>query len=163
MKSKLVAFVAMLCVACLIASGAEAKGKPEKPAKPGEAETELIVFTEDLSGWQEVEGCCPNAGPFPRYTMILNFAVGEFPAGTEFDGQLFLNSYRSGHDRKYMVQFWNNHDEPGHVAIEIIGGEIYEDKKNKTLTVIFTNEDCVDLHTKELITPVSFTLVRTPL
>jgi len=24
-----------------------------------------------LQGWAHVEGCCPNAGPSPRYTMYL--------------------------------------------------------------------------------------------
>ena len=162
MKSKLVAFAAILCIASLIASGANAKGKPIKPDEPANTETELVVFTEDLSGWQEVEDCCPNAGPFPQYGMTLNFPVASFPAGSYFYGQLFISSYRSGHDRKYKVQFWNDHDEPGHIAIEIIGGEIYKDKKTKTLTVVFTDEDCVDLHTKEFIATVNFTLVRTP-
>ncbi len=155
MKGKLIAFAGILCIASLIVSGANAKGKPDKPGKTG---TELIVFTEDLSGSQLVEGCCPNAGPFPQYAMTLAFAVDDdFPADATYDGFLFMNQYGAGRDRKYLVRFWNNE-----IAIEIIGGEIYKDKKTKTLTVVFTDEDCVDLHTKEFIAIVNFTLVRTP-
>jgi len=55
------------------------------------------------------------------------------------------------------VQFWNDY-----VAIEIIGGVIDNDKKNKLLTVTFQDEACVDLYTKELIAEVSFVLVRAP-
>jgi hypothetical protein len=163
MKGKLVAFVAILCIASLIASGANAKGKPVKPDKPGNTQTELITFTGDLNGWQEVEGCCPNAGPFPQYKMTLSFAVGGFEVDTPIDGQLFMNVYRSGHDRGYKVQFWNDHDADNHVAIEIRGGKAYGDKKTKALTVVFENAECRNLHDpKDLITYVNFTLVRTP-
>ena len=155
MKGKLIAFAGILCIASLIVSGANAKGKPDKPPK---TETELIVFTGDLAGGQEVEDCCPNAGPFPQYAMTLNFAVGGFPAGSYFDGQLFINNYGSGRDRKYKVQFWV---EDG-IAIEVIGGEIYKDKRTKTLTVVFTDEMCVDLNTGEDIAEVDFVLTRTP-
>ena len=157
MKDKLVAFVGVLCIASLIASGAVAKGKPVKPEKPVDTNSELVVFTEDLVGWQVVEDCCPNAGPFPEYTMTLNFAVGGFDAGTVHDGYLFINNYGSGRDRGYKVQFWNDD-----IAIEIIGGVIENDKKAKILTVTFTDELCQDLFTKEPIAEVSFVLVRTP-
>jgi hypothetical protein len=161
MKGRFVAFVGIFCIAILIVSAANAD-KPPKPPKPDKTTAECITFTGDLIGHQQVEGCCPNAGPFPQYAMTLNFAVAGFPAGSYFDGQLFINNYGSGRDRKYKVQFWSDHDGPDHIAIEIIGGEIYADKKTKTLTVVFTDEDCVDLHTKEFIAKVSFTLVRTP-
>ena len=62
MKGRHFVLAGILCIASLIVSGANAKGKPDKPAK---TETELIVFTEDLAGNQLVEGCCPNAGPSP--------------------------------------------------------------------------------------------------
>ncbi len=52
--------------------------KPDKPGKPGNTQTELIVFTRDLEGSQDVAGCWPNAGPFPAYTMT--FDVPAFPA-----------------------------------------------------------------------------------
>ena len=157
MKGKLIAFASVLCITSLMVSGANAD-KPDNPGKPGKTKTELIVFTGDLSGWQEVEGCCPNAGPFPQYAMTLNFAVGGFPASSYFDGQLFINNYGSGRDRKYKVQFWVADG----IAIEIIGGEIYKDKKTKTLTVVFTDEMCVDLNTGEDIAEVDFVLTRTP-
>ena len=86
MKSKLVTFAAILCIASLIASGAYAKGKPVKPEKPDNTQTEWITFTGDLMGSQEVEGCCPNAGPFPEYTMALSFEVAGVPAYTDIDG-----------------------------------------------------------------------------
>ena len=100
MKVKLIVFAGILCIASFVVSGANAKGKPDKPPT---IETELIVFTGDFSGGQEVEDCCPNAGPFPQYAMTLNFAVGGFTAGSYFDGQLFINNYGSGRDRKYKV------------------------------------------------------------
>ena len=150
MKSKLIAFASILCIASLIVSGANAKGKPDKP--PG-SETEWIVFDGDLGGNQLVEGCCPNAGPSPQYLMTLAFEGGD----ATYDGFLFMNQYGAGRDRKYIVRFWNDQ-----IAIEIIGGEIYKDKKTKTLTVVFTNEMCVDLYTNDRIATVSFVLTRTP-
>ena len=161
MKSKLFTFVVALCIGCLITSGVSAKGKPDKPDKPVNTETEWIEFTGSLSGWQEVEGCCPNAGPFPSYTMTLDFP-DTLDLDDTYDGQLFINNYRSGHDRGYIVQFWNDHDALNHVAIEIKGGEVYMDKKTKIVTVVFEDAECRDLHTKEFIAEVSFTLVRTP-
>lgn len=89
--------------------------------------------------------------------MILQFAVGDFPVGSSIDGQLFINNYGAGRDAKYKVQFWN-----GEIAIEIIGGVIDNNKKTKVLTVTFTNEDCVDMNTGDVIAEVSFVLVRTP-
>jgi len=156
MKGRLVAFVGILCVASLIVSGANAKGKPDKP---GKTKTEWIAFTGDLIGDQSVEGCCPNAGPFPAYTMTLTFAVDENHLPGTYDGQLFINRYGAGRDHKYKVQFWNDDDG---IAIEIIGGEIFDDKKNKILRVSFTDEMCVNLNTGEAIGDVTFELVRTP-
>jgi hypothetical protein len=161
MKGRLVALVGVFCIASLIVFGADAKGKPDKPPKPNGPETELIVFTGDLEGGQEVEGCCPNAGPFPPYTMDLDFPVGDLQPGT-YDGQLFINFYGAGRDQKYKVQFWN--DDIG-LAIEIIGGVIFNDKKNKVLRVEFSADydECVDLYTKEHIAWVTFTLERSRL
>ena len=73
-----------------------------------------------------------------------------------YEGQLFINFFGAGRDQKYKVQFWNDD-----IAIEIIGGVIDNDKKNKVLTVTFTDETCVDLYTKSFIAEVSFVLVRT--
>jgi len=152
MKGKLITFAGILCIASLIVSGANAKGKPDKPPK---TETELIIFTGNLSGNEPVEGCCPNAGPFPKYGMSLS-GVGNIQDGY-YEGFLFINHHGAGRDRKYKVQFWNDA-----IAIEIIGGVIDNDKKNKILTVTFTDEDCVDLYTKAFIAEVDFQLVRTP-
>jgi hypothetical protein len=155
MRGRPAAYVAVFCVACLIVSGGYAKGKPDKP---GKTQTEWIAFTGDLIGAQPVEGCCPNAGPFPDYTMTLP-SDAPWPSGISgtHDGQLFINRYGAGRDQKYKVQFWNDD-----IAVEIIGGVIDDDKKNKTLTVTFTEEICVDLYTKDPIAVVSFELVRTP-
>ena len=160
MKSQIykwLALVAMLVSLVFVVTNATAK-KPVKP--PPDSDTtkaELIVFTEDLNGWQIVEDCCPNAGPFPEYTMTLNFAVSDFPTGTTYDGYLFINNYGAGRDREYKVQFWNDD-----IAIEIIGGEIDNNKKTKILTVTFTDALCFDMDTKAPIAIVSFVLVRTP-
>ena len=57
-----------------------------------------------------------------------------------------------------IVQLWN--DEIG-VAIEIIGGVIDNDKKDKVLTVTFEDETGWDLTNDIPIPNVSFVLVRT--
>ena len=73
MKGKLVAFAGILCIASLFISGANAKGKPDKP---GNTQTELIGFAGDFFyGSQPVKGCCPNAGPFPEYTLTLHVGL----------------------------------------------------------------------------------------
>ncbi len=69
------------------------RGKPDKPVKPdkpGKPKTEWIAFEGHLVGGQAVEGCCPNDGPFPEYTMTLLFEGDNFSEGT-YDGQLFIN------------------------------------------------------------------------
>ena len=163
MKGKLLAFASILCIASLMASGANAD-KPDNPGKPDKTTTESITFTGELIGIGEVEGCCPTSeDPFPTYTMYLGFAVAGYPAGEVVDGVLYINELGQGHDRKYKVQFWNDHNSPNHVAIEIIGGEITKDKKNKTVTVVFTDADCVDIHGGAFIAKVTFTLARAPI
>jgi len=162
MKRRLIAFVGIFCIAILIVSGVDARMNPDKPDKPpGKSKTEWIEFSGDLAGGQPVDGCCPNAGPFPEYRMCLNFEVGGFPAGTCYDGQLFINNYRylAKGERQYKVQFWK---EGTDVGIEIIGGVINFDKRSKILTVTFTEELCVDMCTGAPITTVNFTLVRHP-
>lgn len=157
---KLFGLVAILTVALVFISVGFIEGQVktlDKPDKPGESKTEWIAFEGDLVGGQAVEGCCPNAGPFPEYRMCLNFQVGNYPPGC-YDGQLFINNYGAGRDHKYMVQFWND-ALPG-LAIKIIGGVIDNDKKNKVLTVTFTNEMCVDLWSGTPIKVVNFTLKR---
>ena len=159
MKGRLVAFAGVVCIACLVVSVAYAgkPDKPPKPPKPDEATAEWIAFTGDLIGAQEVEGCCPNDGPFPEYGMTLGFKVRDFSPGTYLDGQLFINRYGAGRNQEYKVQFWNED-----IAIEIIGGVIDDDKKNKVLTVTFTGDICVVMWTGDPIAVVTFTLIRTP-
>ncbi len=159
MKGKLAAFAGILCIASLIVSGANAKGKPDKPpGKPGNQDntkTELIVFTGDLEGWAHVEGCCPNAGPSPRYTMYLPNGLYDlndkqiYPIGT-YDGELFMSGYGAGQDSEYIVQFHaccthvDSVDEckglHPELKFQIIGGTEVNDKKNKVLTVTFVDE-----------------------
>lgn len=156
MKGRLIASVGIFCIAILIVSGQDAQGKPDKP---GKSKTEWIAFDGDLIGGQAVEGCCPNDGPWPAYTMMLKFKVPGFLPDIFYDGQLFINYYGAGRNQKYKVQFWNN--ETG-LFIEIIGGVIKRDRKNKVLTVTFTDEECVDGWTGTHIAYVTFTLVRRP-
>ncbi len=156
-KGRLIVFLSIFCIAALMASSPVAQGKPEKPDKPGSSFTEWIEFTEDLVGGQPVDGCCPNAGPWPAYRMTLNFGSYNFSAGT-YDGQLFINYYGAGRDQKYKVQFWWDYD--ADLGIEIIGGVINHDRKNKVLTVTFTNEECRHIKTDTPIKLVNFTLVR---
>ena len=135
------------------------KGKPDKPFKPGKPEKDWIQFTGDLAtvpGGEVVDGCCPNAGPFPAYTMTLAFWVGDIPPGTPIDGYLFINGYGAGRNHAYKVQFWND---DLYIFIEIIGGVIDNDRKNKVLTVTFENEECFEYWTGTT-TLVTFTLVR---
>lgn len=155
--------VAILTVALVligvdfIESQVKTQGKPDKP---GKTKTEWIAFEGDLVGGQAVDGCCPNAGPWPAYTMMLKFKVPDFLPDIFYDGQLFINYYGAGRNQKYKVQFWNN--ETG-LFIEIIGGVIERDRKNKVLTVTFTDEECVDGWTGARIAYVTFTLVRHPI
>jgi hypothetical protein len=135
-----------------VVTGLEAK----KPDKPVQTPSEWIYFEGDLAGGEEVEGCCPNAGPFPEYTMTLDFP-GDHPLDGTHDGYLFINNFGVGRDHGYIVQFWNDD-----IGIEIIGGVVDNDKKNKILTVTFTNQMCTDLYTGNNIAAVSFVLVRTP-
>ena len=158
MKGRLVAFVGFFCIAILMTSSVFA-GKPvkePKDPKPEKTTAECITFTGDLIGDQQVEGCCPNAGPFPAYTMTLDLDMGSLD-GT-YEGQLFINYYGAGRNREYIVQFWN--DEIG-VAIEIIGGVIVNDKKTKVLTVTFDDETGWDSINEIPIPNMNFVLIRT--
>ena len=155
MKARIISLIGILCIASLIVSGANAKGKPDGPGGP---RAERIVFTGDLIGDQIVENCCPNAGPHPQYTMTLG-GDDPWPAGFSgtYVGQLHLNYYGHppGQRSKYKVQFWNDS-----IAIQIIGGVVERDRKNKRITVTFTNEECVDMYTGERIAFVNFVLIR---
>ena len=157
MKRRLIAFVGIFCIPVLIVSGAYA----QKPDNPGKSQTEWIGFSGDLTGGQDVNGCCPNAGPFPPYRMCLAFAEGK-PC---YDGYLFINGYGAGKNRQYIVEFWTGETWPpgdNDVAIEIIGGVIDFDRTTKVLTVTFTDEPCFHIHTGQYIKHLTFTLVRRP-
>ena len=176
MKGKLIAFASILCIASLMVSGANA-GKPikgDEPGNKGKTQTELIVFTGDLQGWAHVEGCCPNAGPFPEYELTLPVALviadgTYYPAGT-YGGYVFMNGYRIGKDRGYKVQFWTDDLDlpatgPDHICIEIYGGVPDYDKKTKVLTVTFEGVEWNLMHDPEKnpIGFVSFVLTRSPI
>jgi hypothetical protein len=168
-KRWLSVFTLLIC-GMLVATGIEAQkggGNGGGKDNPKKTKAELIVFTGDLEGSQEVVGCCPNAGPFPEYTMELSFAVkgSDYytPADTLIYGELFISGYSIGQDSGYIVQFSNEHSAENHVAFEIRGGEVSKDKKTKEVKVVFTDAECRDQHDpKDLITYVNFTLVRTP-
>jgi hypothetical protein len=165
MKAGRVAIVGVLFIAMLAISGANAD-KPEgqgKLAKPPSTSGECIVFTGDLAGKQIVEGCCPNAGPFPEYTMTLSEGILEDIPGGEYDGNVFMNYFGAGRTRRYIVQFWTPNDEP---FLEVRGGVIREATKDKlTVEFIAGNYDyCWDYSTtrdRPCFKEPTFTLVRT--
>jgi len=177
MKRRLVAFVGIFCIAILAVSVADA-GKPVKTPKPPKTPgltTECILFTGDLvsAGNTIIVGCCPNAGPWPAYEMTLT--TESLLDGT-YLGSVFMNSYgRNAPYAGYKVQFWtwdSELDDPGDgdYFFEIRGGEVQRDRKNKVLTVTFTDTNGTatgwkyydDAEPYEFLIPnVSFVLVRT--
>ena len=163
MKGKLIAFASVLCIASLMASGANAD-KPDNPGDKGDkgkTKTELIVFTGDLQGWAHVEGCCPNAGPYPEYSLTLSddFVAANttyFPSGT-YDGQVFMNGGK--------FQFWTEGWPGNHICIEIYGGVEDYDRKAKVLTVTFDEVEWNIMHVDPDKTPigkVTFDILRVP-
>ena len=174
MKGRLAALVGVLCVACLVVAVADAKGKPPKPDKPDEPDSkaECIKFTEDLESAGEtiISGCCPNAGPWPRYDMTLD--TGSQLDGTH-EGYLFINSLGTGPTQQYIVQFWTwdvDTETPGtgDYFFEIRGGTIVRDRKAKLLTVTYVDEAAVGWIYHDVsptiqvdIPAVSFELIRT--
>jgi hypothetical protein len=144
MQGRLVGLVGILCIACLIVSGAYAK-KPPKPPNPN-PETECIVFTGDLQSAGEtiISGCCPKGGPAPAYTMTLN--VNGIPLGT-YEGHMFMSSASTRVNRqrieRYKVQFWTwdwDTETPtaGDYFVQIYGDNIVEDENG--VTVRFEND-----------------------
>ena len=181
MRGKPAVFVGVCLIAILVVSAANAV----KPGKPTTAPPECIVFSDNLNdpnphgyleGGQEgpVEGCCPNAGPWPAYTMTLH-NLGPLPDGT-YDGQLFINVFGTGPSQTYKVQFWtwdseNETPGTGDYFFQIYGGVLDRDRKAKVLTVTFTGESGTgwiysdgfpDVPAIEVpIDNVSFVIVRT--
>ena len=132
-----------------------------KSSKP-KPKSEWITFSGELEGSQEVGGCCPNAGPYPEYTMILS---DNFPSEFrgEHTGNIFLNRFGRQMPWAYKVQFWWGGE--NEYFIEIRGGEVHEDKRTKILTVTFTQEDTCwtwDPSGVEIIIFIEFTLTRDP-
>jgi hypothetical protein len=136
--------------------------KPEKPPKPASAE--LITFTGDLVGNQDVTGCCPNAGPFPEYTMTYSEAT--FPPGIsgEHTGHIFMNSFGPKAEWDYLVQFWWGEEPDAVYFTEIRGGEEKYDRRTKVLTVTFDQEEMtiIDPVGNSSCVDVSFVLTRAP-
>jgi hypothetical protein len=131
--------------------------------KGGKLKPELIIFKEgNLEGNQTVFGCCPNAGPFPEYTMTLSGVFGNI-SGT-YDGHIFMNSTGRQSPGDYIVQFWWG-NKPNNYFIEIRGGEAHNDRRNKILTVIFEDAQC-EIYINDVLTEtvyVSFILTRAKL
>lgn len=143
----------------ILASFGFSKPKPNPHTNP-----EWITFSGHLIGEQEVVGCCPNAGPCPKYTMTLAEPFEEL-AGT-YEGDIFMNFFGAGKNRQvYIVKFWWTIDSIDYY-FKIIGGIIERDRKTKKLTVNFVNVDC-DIESGDNIpygtVKVTFTLTREPL
>jgi len=183
--SKWLIVIATFVSLMFVVTGLEA-GKPNNPNKPPKSDNpkktkaECIVFGGALEGMAKVEGCCPNAGPFPAYTMTLDLPdeddddlndVYGIPYGeTAFDGQLFMNFAA---DQGYKVQFWNwdsDNEIPGvgDIFFEIYGGDIIYDRKSNFLHVDFSDaqptlwlydEECCAI--KAPVGLVNFELVKT--
>jgi hypothetical protein len=140
-----------------------AKGeKPSKPPRPTSGE--FITFSGDLGGSQEVEGCCPNAGPFPAYTMTFS---EKFPDGVfgEHAGDIFMNSFGRKAEWDYLVQFmWGEEPDDAYFT-EIRGGDKEYDKRTMILTVTFAEEEMrIWKNGEELPSlDVSFVLTRAPI
>jgi hypothetical protein len=157
MICRLVAFVGVFCIAMLIASGAYADKPPKDPKepkspRPGNIAIECIEFTgSNLQGRQVVEGCCPNAGPFPEYTMKVDLDFEHIHIHDDARaGYLFAKPLRikvKGQTTYYyIVQFntweWNAEIIPGEgdyfFDIRCDGNDI--DETNDVLTVTVVDE-----------------------
>lgn len=145
-------------------SDLELQGLNKKPA-----EGELITFTGDLEGvppTQLVFNCCPNAGPFPEYTMLLK--EDPFPleiSERELYGNIFMNRFGHNLPWKYKVSFWWAEGQDTTLII-VRGGEPYQDRRTKVLTVTFTEDTCWIYYPDPLkdtdTVYVTFTLIRDP-
>jgi hypothetical protein len=171
MKSKVISIALLLLI--FILGGCQHENQPTQNTsnesdlknqvltkKPHGDNGELITFIGDLAGSQQVVGCCPNAGPNPEYTMILNEdKFGEI-SGTH-DGFLFMNAFGRKLPWAYMVQFsWTENNTKTY--LEVRGGEVQKDKKNKITIITFTNEPC-EIRIDGVLTgtvSVNFTVTR---
>jgi len=172
--SKWLIVIAAFASLMFVVTGLEA-GKPDKLPKPDKTPGELIVFTGELEGWAHVVDCCPNAGPFPRYTMDLPNGLYDsegnevYPPGT-YDGELFMNNYGVA---EYIIQFHAccTHEDSvdlckgvlPEMKFEIIGGTLMSvgDKKAKGLVVNFDEESWWKDWNRDMdMGPVSFEVLR---
>ena len=140
-------------------SDLELQGLNKKPANG-----ELITFVGDLAGSQQVIGCCPNAGPSPEYTMTLSDVFPEDIRG-EHNGYIFMNNFGRNLPWAYKVSFWWPDNNAQDTLIIVRGGVTYNDRKNKILTVTFTDDTCWVYYpnSDEDTVYVTFTLTRTQL
>ena len=178
MKGRLVAFVGIFCISMLIVFGADAKDNEGKGEGGGKGKggggrdgtkAECIVFANnendqnDLEGDPHVyleggkdcaiEGCCPNAGPWPLYEMALH-NVRYRPARGEEDekvplddqpviGHLFMNGFgRNAPYEGWLVQFWTCNYQArrpvgGDFFFQIRGGTGGLDRKTKVSVIEF--------------------------
>ncbi len=120
--------------------------KPEKG--------ESITFVGDLAGSEVVVGCCPNAGPWPAYTMTFSGPLPPEISGILLEGNIFMNSTGRQSPGDYIVQFWWG-EVPDNYFIEIRGGEAHNDRRNKILTVTFEDAQC------EIYTGINYILTET--
>jgi hypothetical protein len=166
--TSLILSMALIFVSCEIenqptqtTSDSETQSLSKKGGKP---KAELITFDGNLTGSQEVVGCCPNAGPFPEYTMTLS---DKFPVGFrgEHAGNIFMNAFGRKLPWDYKVQFWWGGEPGNNYFIEINGGVLQRDKRTKITTVTFTNEQMTIWYpdnTSDFV-DVSFTIRRVPI
>jgi hypothetical protein len=173
---KRLALFAMLISLVFVVTNVTAK-KPSKPP-PDQTKAELIVFTGDLEGWAHVVGCCPNAGPNPRYTMVLPYGLYDlegnkvYQSGT-YDGELFIGGYGIA---EYIIQFHACCTREDSVDLckgilpemkfEIVGGTLMSvgHKKAKGLVVTFEEESWWKDWNRDIeMGPVSFEMLRIPL
>ena len=150
-NSFLIVSITMILISLILISSGLSKPK---------LKGDLITFTGDLNGSQEVFGCCPNAGPYPDYNMFLSYDVFQIPIGGEHDGKIFMNYFGAGKEKAYIVQFWWT--EGGiEYFIEIIGGKIENNRKIKILTVTFNKALCEILIDKELTETIQVDFILT--
>ena len=165
MKRRLYVFIGIFCIAILTVSSQSTQGKPDKPPGKDKPHPEWIQFLgPDLvtpEGGEVVEGCCPNAGPNPPYSLFVNFPVYDVPAGLRH-GNVFMNVFGHGQNREYLVKFGFTYEET-YYCLKILGGVMDYDKQSRVLTVTFTDAPCTDNNTGAPIAEVNFTLIRYPL
>ena len=149
-NSFLIVSITMILISLILISSGLSKPK---------LKGDFITFIGDLEGSQEVFGCCPNAGPYPDYSMKLSTMFPD-PMPEEHDGKIFINYFGAGKERSYIVQFWWT--EGGIMYfIEIIGGIIENNRKMKILTVSFDNAPCKILIDNELTETIKVNFILT--